>query len=376
MPRKAMSHPVKKAVVRKVARVEAAQHPASVAKVAPVIGKAAPMVAKVAAKAVAEKAPAVAKSGVVIVGSLNMDLVVRTEVMPAPGQTVMGQDLVQNPGGKGANQATAAGKLWGRRTPGARMIGRVGEDVFGEAMIAALQGVQVETGSVLPTRGAPSGTALIIVDRHGENSIVVAGGANARLSATDLLAERKTIECSSVLAVQLEVPFDTVACAIALAKRSGVLTILDPAPAPQEGLPESLYHVDILSPNQSEAQLLTGIPVRNVDDARRAGEKILARGTRTVVFKMGSQGSVIVTRDAKGGTVCQHVPGFRVHVVDTTAAGDAFTGALAVGLAEGMTLEQAARFANAAGALACTKLGAVAAIPTRAEVEKLLNPPE
>ena len=213
---------------------------------------------------------------------------------------------------------------------------------------------------------------MIVVDRHGENAIVVSGGANMRLSATDLLAQRKTIESSMVMAVQLETPYDTVACAIALAKRSKVLTILDPAPAPPEGLPESLYHVDILSPNQSEAQLLTGIPVRNVEDARRAGEKILARGTQKVVFKMGSQGAVIVGRDASGMSYCKHVPGFRVRVVDTTAAGDAFTGALAVGLAEEMPLEDAVRFANAAGALTCMKSGAVAAIPTRAEVDKFI----
>jgi len=233
---------------------------------------------------------------------------------------------------------------------------------------------------------------MIMVDRHGENAIVVAGGANRQLSATDLLAQRRTIETAVVLVAQLEIPHDTVVCAFALAKRSNVLTILDPAPAPTEGLPESLYHVDILSPNQSEAQLLTGIPVRNVEDARRAGERLLARGTRIVVIKMGSQGAVIVQRQnakvggpvhdhedfggslelSSGTIVAQHVPGFRVPVTDATAAGDAFTGALAVGLAEGMALAQAVRFANAAGALACMKAGAMTAIPARADVERLL----
>ena len=163
-----------------------------------------------------------------------------------------------------------------------------------------------------------------------------------------------------------------------------MLTILDPAPAPPEVLPESLYHVDILTPNQVEGQLMTGIPIRNVDDARRAGERLLFRGARIVVFKMGSQGAVIVQREGapaagaaaaaapSGPTAVQHVPGFRVPVVDATAAGDAFTAALAVGLAEGMPLPQAVRFANAAGALTCTKPGAIAAIPTRAEVDALL----
>jgi ribokinase len=340
------------------------------------------------------------KSGVAIVGSLNMDLVVRTEIMPVPGQTVLGQDLLQNPGGKGGNQAVAVGRLWPRRTPGSKLIARLGDDVFGQNILAALHHAKVDTNSVLVSRHSPTGTAIILLDRHGENAIVVSGGANRLLSATDLLAQRKTIESSVVLLAQLETPADTVACAFALAKRSGVLTILDPAPAPPEGLPESLYHVDILLPNQTETQMLAGLSggpaaggaIRTIDDARRAAERFLLRGTRIVIVKMGQQGAVIVYRDeqtAKASTnrggggggmalspaLAQHIPGFRVPVVDTTAAGDAFAGALAVGLSEGMTLPAAVRFANAAGALTCTKAGAMAAIPVRAEVERLLNPP-
>ena len=303
-----------------------------------------------------------------------MDLVCRTEVMPTPGQTVMGQDLHQNPGGKGANQAIAAGLLWSKRThtPGVRLIGRIGEDIFGANLLAALSDAKVDITSVLKTRNIPSGTAMIVVDRHGENAIVVAGGANRHLAATDLLAQRKAIESSTVLIAQLEIPHDTVACAFALAKRSGVLTILDPAPAPTEGLPESLYHVDILTPNQSEAETLTGIPVRNMDGARQAAERFLLRGTRIVVMKMGSQGAAIIQKDTKNQTVAQHIPGYRVPVIDTTAAGDAFTGALAVALAEGHDLPSSVRFANAAGALACTKQGAAPSIPTRTQVEKFI----
>src|SRR5205823_5176359 len=167
-----------------------------------------------------------------------------------------GQDLLQSPGGKGANQAAAVGRLWQKRTAGAKLIGRIGDDLFGQNVLAALGKSKVDTASVLTTRNTPTGTAMIMVDRHAENAIVVAGGANRHLSATDLLAQRKTIESSVVLLAQLEIPADTVACAIALAKRSNVLTILDPAPAPAEGLPESLYHVDILTPNQSEAEIL------------------------------------------------------------------------------------------------------------------------
>lgn len=324
------------------------------------------------------KAAALPKHGVAVVGSLNMDLVVRTEAIPQPGQTVMGQSLQQLPGGKGANQAAAAGRMWTRRArpgkgPSCHMVGRIGDDAFGQRMIAALHEAHVDTSSVRPTRDAPTGVALVMVDRHGENSIVVAGGANRLLTSDDLLDCRRAIETSAVMVVQLETPFDTVACAIALAKQAGVVTVLDPAPVPAEGIPESLFHVDILSPNQSEAGLLTGVAVRTVDDARRAGERLLGRGTRTAIIKMGSQGAVIVAREPAGGYRAQHVPGFRVAVVDAAGAGDCFTGALATGLAEGMALPDAVRFANAAGALACTKPGAQGAIPTRAEVDKLLT---
>jgi ribokinase len=312
------------------------------------------------------------KSGVVVVGSMNMDLMMRTDAIPTPGETVMGQDLIQNPGGKGANQATAVGKLWTKRTPGAKLIARIGDDVYGDNMLAALHKNKVDTTSILKTRHVSSGTAMIVVDRHGENAIVVAAGANRHLSASDLLAQRKTIEASTILIAQLEIPHDTAACAFALAKRSNVLTILDPAPAPPEGLPESLYHVDILTPNQSEAYLMAGMHVRTVEEARRAAERFLIRGSRIVVMKMGSSGAVIVQTDERGQIVAQHITGYRIPVTDTTAAGDAFTGAMAVGLAEGMPLPAAVKFANAAGALTCMKSGAVTSIPNRAEVEAFI----
>ena len=326
-------------------------------------------------------------SGVVVVGSLNMDLVVKTETMPLPGQTVLGQDFQQVPGGKGANQAAAAGLLAhhvaagtlktgssGTGGGGCSMIGRIGDDLFGQRMLENLHRFHVATSTVLPTPKTPSGIALIVVDRHGENSIVVAGGANNHLSSNDLIALRKTIESHCVLAAQLETPYETVACAIALARRCGTLTILDPAPAPPEGLPDALYHVDILTPNQTEAHLLTGITIRTPDDARRAGERILARGTGLAIIKMGAGGAVIIRKN-NDLIDAIHVPGFKVKAVDTTAAGDCFNGALATALAEGQELVAAVRFANAAGALACTKFGAQSSIPNRAQVNELIAPP-
>ncbi len=318
-----------------------------------------------------------AKAGVAIVGSLNMDLVVKTETIPQPGQTVLGRDVQEFPGGKGANQAAAVGQLWVRHprsgpSPACRIVGRVGDDSFGRRIVDGLEAIHVDTKHILITKKVPSGVALITVDRHGENAIVVASGANARLTSIDLLAHRAAIEQSSVMAVQLETPFETVACAIALAKQSATLTILDPAPVPAEGMPESLFHVDILCPNQTEAHLLTGIMVRTVDDARRAADKLMARGTQNVVIKMGAAGAVIVAHQTDGKVTTLHVPGFKVQVCDTTASGDSFIGAMAVALAEGLPLPQAVRFANAAGALACTKFGAQSSIPTRAEVDALL----
>jgi len=315
---------------------------------------------------------AIKKNGVVVVGSLNMDLAVKTETIPAPGQTVMGRGLAETPGGKGANQAAAAGRLAPKGKPACRMIGRVGDDIFGRRLVAELASARVDTDSVLVTKKVPTGVALIVIDRHGENSIVVAGGANQCLTIPDLLANRAAIDKSSVLIVQLEIPFETVACAIALAKRAAAIAILDPSPVPPEGLPESLFHVDILTPNQIETQALTGITIRTVEDAKRAGAQFLARGTQTAVIKLGPQGAVVVTRNA-GVIASHHVPGFKVQVVDTTAAGDAFNGALAVGLAEWMPLLEAVRFANAAGALACTKQGAQASMATRAEVDALFK---
>lgn len=310
-------------------------------------------------------------TGVVIVGSLNMDLVVRASAMPKPGQTILGQDLVSNPGGKGANQATAAQKV--SRVAGfCRMVGRVGDDAFGKSLKQSLAESGAEVAAILETPGVSSGVALIVVDDNGENSIVVSPGANARLTPADIQAARPIISSSKVMAVQLETPFETVKTAFKVARELGVLSILDPAPAPTS-LPDELYDVDILSPNQTEAFLLTKVEVTNLEGALAAGSRILAKGTRRAVLKMGGMGSAIVENGPGGKAILTHIPGFKVKVVDTTAAGDSFTGALATALAEGASLPDAVRFANAAGALATTVLGAQSAIPTRSQIEELMK---
>jgi ribokinase len=301
---------------------------------------------------------------VVVVGSVNMDLVVRVPHLPGPGQTLAADGLETIPGGKGANQAVAAARLGARVT----MIGRVGDDAFGPRLRAGLEGEGVAVDHLLTTAGCSSGIALIGVETSGENAIIIVAGANGRLSPLDVQERESVIASADVLLVQLEVPSETVAAAVAVARRHGVRVILDPAPAPRGPLPEGLRAVDVLTPNQTEAQGLTGIGADDVSGARRAAALLLQSGARSVVVKLGALGALV--SEGEGPGVC--VPTPRVEAVDTTAAGDAFTAALAVGLAEGLPLPVAARLGCAAGTLAVTRFGAQPAMPTRAEVEAFL----
>jgi ribokinase len=305
------------------------------------------------------------KPRIVVIGSLNMDLVVRTSRLPRPGETVAGRDFLQVPGGKGANQAVAAARLWAD----VAMIGRVGDDAFGRQLVESLARDGVDTGAVAATVGTSSGLALIGVEDSGQNAITIVGGANAMLSPDDVQRHETTIAAAGALLVQLEVPLPTVAAAVAIAQRHGVLTILDPAPAPHQSLPAELMAVDLISPKQSEAEALTGIAVASVADAIRAAAILHERGAKQVVLKLGEQGAL--ASDGMGNIV--HVPAPQVAVLDTTAAGDAFTAALAVALVEGRSLAEGTRFACAAGSLATTRRGAQDAMPSREEVEQLLT---
>jgi ribokinase len=311
---------------------------------------------------------------IVVVGSVNMDLVCRCPRMPELGETVTGSDLLTIPGGKGANQAVAAAKLAG---PGdeVHLVARVGDDDFGQRLLVGLREHGVRTDHVTVTEAASTGCATILVNKAGENSIVVSPGANARLTPEDVDAAADLIAGASVVLLQLEIPTGTVAHAIAVAKRSGARVILDPAPVPAKGLPRPLYAVDVLTPNQTEAtallakrQAMGRMRRAKPVDVRQLGGELLQRGPATVVMKMGRKGALLLN-----GSDIEHVKGRKVAVVDTTAAGDAFNGALGVALAEGMEMGRAVRFANAAGAKACERFGAQPALPTRMEVEALLE---
>jgi ribokinase len=307
------------------------------------------------------------KPSLVVVGSLNMDFVVLVEHLPAPGETVLGGDFRMLPGGKGANQACAAGRAGEGRVQ-VRMIGRVGYDVFGDHLKASLAAAGVDVSSVHATRSAPTGVALIEVDRSGQNSIVVASGANHVMPPDEVQAMRATLRGARFALFQLESPLDTVAAALALAREEGAKTILDPAPAC--ALPAAvLESVDILTPNETEAQILLGLPRGRVatSDAPAMGRALRERGPRAVVLKLGDQGCCYVGPE---GELFSRA--FAVTAVDATAAGDTFNAALAVALAEDQPLDAALRFANAAAALSVTRIGAQASVPSRAEVDEFL----
>ncbi len=285
--------------------------------------------------------------------------------LPREGETVSGSDLTLFPGGKGANQACAAARLGGRSV----MIGQIGSDPFGGHLLASLEAAGVDTSGV-GTSTRATGAACISVLLGGENAIVISPGANATLTPDVALPRLAALEAGDLLLAQLEVPLETVGAVLAHAARAGAVTMLDPAPA----LPLSgglLRHVAYLTPNQSEAALLLGHPdaeIRTFEEARQAASRLLELGPRSVVLKLGSMGCFAATPEFTGG-----IEAFRVDAVDTTAAGDTFNGAFAVGLAEGMTVADAASFANAAAALSVTRPGAQSSVPGRDEVMEFLR---
>ncbi len=301
---------------------------------------------------------------VVVFGSINMDLVARAPRLPAPGETVAGYLFSTAPGGKGANQAVASARL-GAPT---LMVGRVGDDALGAQLRAALRTAGVDDSAVLTTPGA-SGVAQIAVDERGQNTIIVVPGANGAVGAADIARLEQRLIGARALLLQLEVPMAAVLAAAAAGQRHGATVILDPAPASAADLPPELYRVAaIITPNESEAAALAGFPVDDDAAAARAAALLQARSGGAVILKLGARGALLLGPDG-----LERLAPFPVTVVDTVAAGDAFNGALAAALGEGRPLVQAARLAMAAAALAVTRPGAQAAMPTRAEVLRLLG---
>lgn len=292
-----------------------------------------------------------------------MDLVVKAERIPRPGETVLGGDFSMVSGGKGANQAVAAARLGGN----ALFVARVGPDLFGSELIRYYSGERMDTTHIVKDLTAPTGVALISVDAGAENTIVVAPGANARLGREDIDRVKPEIAQADYLLLQLEIPIDTVEYAIKTAAGLGVRVILNPAPAAM--LDASCFgRIHLITPNETECALLTGIEIGNEEDARAAADAIRAKGVENVIITCGSRGSFV--RTAGGFDI---VPALRVEAVDTTAAGDVFNGALAVALAEGNSLPDAVRFATCAAAISVTRMGAQSSVPQREEVDLLLR---
>ena len=301
---------------------------------------------------------------VLVVGSANVDFTVAASRLPAVGETVSGGTLLVNHGGKGANQAVAARRLGAE----VRLVACVGDDASGRGIRAALQAEGIGVDGMMVTADAATGTALIVVDGQGRNQIVVAPGANWRLSVEHVRARADDFAWAQVVMCQLETPLDTLAWALAEARRRGLVTVLNPAPV-REGIADDVWRlVDYLTPNEGEAERLSGVAVRDAGSAAAAGRALRGRGVGAVIVTLGSQGSLACTaRDDI------RVPAFPVEAVDTTAAGDAFNGALGAALAGRDPLPDALRFASAAAALACTRRGAQPSLPTRAEGDRFLD---
>jgi ribokinase len=298
-------------------------------------------------------------SDILVVGSLNADLVVRAPRFPQPGETISGEDLQVIPGGKGANQAVGAARLGANVS----MLGRVGQDNFGDFLLDNLTNNKVN-GSRVVRDDSSTGTAIIVVDSTGQNSIVLSPGANGKVTPADV--EGASFPAGGLLLLQLEVPTPTVLRAAQRARDHGTRVILNPAPA--QPLPDELIALaEFIVPNETELSLLSGMEVKDVSSAKEAAHALMQRGAKSVIVTLGSKGALIVN-----GETSTQIDAFPVEVVDTTAAGDAFIAGFAVKLSEQASVPEAVRFGCACGALAATKFGAQPSLPTREEVDKFL----
>lgn len=298
---------------------------------------------------------------VLVIGSSNTDLVIRTNKLPTPGETVLGGTFFTAAGGKGANQAVAAARSGAQVT----FIARIGSDDFGAQVLSAFQREGIDTRWIVSDPHLPSGVAFILVDERGENSIVVASGTNAALSSGQI--QDQVYENAEICLLQLEIPLETVVHAASLATKNKTRVVLNPAPAID--LPEEIWsHLFLITPNQTETEHLTGIAPNSPKNIAKAAAKLLQKGAKNAIITLGSQGAFLATPDQT-----LHIPAFKAMSIDTTGAGDAFNGALSCALSENQSLETAIRFACAAGALTVGKAGAQPAIPTRDQIDALLT---
>lgn len=296
-----------------------------------------------------------------VIGSSNTDMVVKTDYLPRPGETVIGGTFLMNAGGKGANQAVAAAKAGGDVS----FIAKVGNDIFGRQAIEQFQRENVKATFVTVDSDSPSGVALISVDQQGENCIVVAPGANNELSIHDVEGALASISAPAIVLLQLEIPIETVEYAIKRCSEKGLSIILNPAPAQQLSA-DTFEHLHIITPNESESELLTGVAIKDLASAKEAGEKLYNMGVQHIVITLGSKGAYLHNKDTS-----ELIPSPLVTASDTTAAGDCFNGALAVALAEGKSMGDAISFACKAAAISVTRMGAQSSLPYRKEVDEV-----
>lgn len=296
---------------------------------------------------------------ITVVGSSNTDMVVKSKRLPLPGETIGGGAFLMNPGGKGANQAVATARL-GAKTV---FVAKTGNDVFGRKSISTFENEGIDTRFVSSDSTEPSGVALIMVDDHGENSIVVAPGANAKLLPEDIEKAKEEISTSEILLMQLEIPMPAVEAAAEIAYASGVKVVLNPAPV-QVLSAELLKKLYLITPNRGEAELLSGIKITGLESAEKAARAIAAKGVQNVIITLGSEGSFILDNGE-----AYLVKAYEVETVDTTGAGDTFNGAICSALVEGKSMREAVNFASKASAIVVTRMGAQSSIPTRREVD-------
>ena len=300
---------------------------------------------------------------IVVVGSINMDLVVRCAVLPIPGETILAYDSAEVPGGKGANQAVAAARQGAR----VAMIAKVGDDSFANRLRLGIEAAGIDSSQVTSIPNCASGIAIIGVEDSGQNHIMVVPNANGKLSPDDIDVAAGFIRAADLLLVQLEVPLPAVLRAITIARAAGVRTVLNPAPAPAL-FPDALFDVDLICPNQSEAATILNISIESRQDARLAAQAFVARGSRNAVITMGHDGVVVCSEDE-----CHWIEPFKVDAVDTTAAGDAFAAAVAIRWCETGSIVESVKYAAAAGAYAASRFGAQPSMPSRSDIDSILQ---